>query len=385
MFVALYATAVIHLPKVFDLPYGELLGISSFGLILFGVGALPAGWLGDRWSQVGMLVIFFLGLGVGGVVTGLARDTTDLFIGLTLIGLFASIYHPVGIAWLVSIARKRGMTLGVNGVFGALGSGLAPVFVGVMIDWVSWRAAFLIPSALSIVAGLALAYCQYLELLGDSRSDASRTEPPEPNSARRVFCVLAVTMACTGLVYTGLGYTLPKLFELRLGGELVGSYTRIGLYVGLVVGFSSIGSMVGGWLADRYPARNIYIVFWFLSTLPVFAMISISGVGLICVAFLGMFLITGFTAAENMLVARYTPFAWRSVAYGAKFVLALGIGGLTVKLAGYLFDHSGNFDLLYGLFAGAALLATVAAMLLPKPQGDRRVEAVADKLTVRDG
>ena len=43
LFTILYATAVLYLPRVFDRPYGELLGLSSLGLVLFGVGALPAG------------------------------------------------------------------------------------------------------------------------------------------------------------------------------------------------------------------------------------------------------------------------------------------------------------------------------------------------------
>ena len=61
LFTIIYATAVLYLPGVFGLPYGELLGLSSVGLILYGVAALPAGWLGDRWSQVGMMVVFFVG------------------------------------------------------------------------------------------------------------------------------------------------------------------------------------------------------------------------------------------------------------------------------------------------------------------------------------
>ena len=72
-----------------------------------------------------------------------------------------------------------------------------------------------------------------------------------------------------------------------------------------------------------------------------------------------------------MLVARYTPFEWRAVAYGAKFVLALGIGGPTVMLAGTLFDRNGDFDQLYLLFGLAAGFATLCAFLLPrnKPAG----------------
>ena len=138
MYTVLYATAVLYLPQVFDLPYGELLSLSSLGLLLYGVAALPAGWLGDRWSQVGMMVIFFLGIGAGAIVTGLADGPKMIFAGLTLIGLFAAIYHPVGIAWIVASARKQGMSLGINGVFGNAGNSVAPVFVGVMIDYFSW-------------------------------------------------------------------------------------------------------------------------------------------------------------------------------------------------------------------------------------------------------
>ena len=156
MFTLLYATAVLYLPRIFGIPYGELLALSSLGLILFGVAALPAGWLADRWSQIGMMVIFFAGIGAGAIVVGLAEGPQALFVGLTLIGLFASIYHPVGIAWVVAWAKQQGMTLGINGVFGNVGSAIAPVFVGLMIDYVSWRAAFIVPGALSAVVGIGL-------------------------------------------------------------------------------------------------------------------------------------------------------------------------------------------------------------------------------------
>ena len=104
LFTILYATAVLYLPQVFGRPYGELLGLSSLGLLLFGLAALPAGWLGDRWSQVGMMILLFLGLGAGAALTGLAESPAGLFVGLSVMGLFAAIYHPVGIAWIVAAA-----------------------------------------------------------------------------------------------------------------------------------------------------------------------------------------------------------------------------------------------------------------------------------------
>ena len=316
MFTILYASAVLHLPAVFGLGYGELLELASLGLVLFGVGALPAGWLGDRWSQVGMMVLFFGGLGVGSLVTGLARGTEALFLGLTLIGLFASIYHPVGIAWLVACARKRGITLGVNSVFGGLGSAAAPVVVGLMIDHYSWRAVFVIPGLVSLLTGAALWLAWRRGAVGDVRGERSPPAAPGRSAIRRVFIVLTLTMACNGFVYTGLMHTLPKLFESGLSPALAGSYTELGLYVGAVIAVSSVCGIVGGWLADRYSPRLIYISFWLAMVVPVFVLTSTFGAVLLVVAALAMSFNAAFAAAENMLVAHYTPFRWRSLAYG---------------------------------------------------------------------
>ena len=365
MFTILYASAVLYLPSVFGLGYGELLELASLGLVLFGVGALPSGWLGDRWSQVGMMVIFFLGLGAGSLVTGLAPGTGTLFLGLCLLGLFASIYHPVGIAWLVACARKRGITLGLNSVFGGVGSAAAPIFVGVMIDYFSWRAAFVVPGVISLLTGAALWLAWRRGAVRDVRSERSPPAKPARGAMRRVFIVLTLTMACNGFIYTGLTHTMPKVFETGLEPLIAGSYTEIGLYVGGVIALASACSVIGGWLADRYSARAIYVSCWLAMVVPIFVLTSTAGVLLLAVAALAMAFNAGFAAAENMLVAHYTPFRWRSLAYGAKFVLALGIGGLTVSLAGRTYDATGNFDLLYVLFTGATLAAALGAMMLP--------------------
>jgi FSR family fosmidomycin resistance protein-like MFS transporter len=368
LFTLLYATAVLHLPGVFGLPFGEMLGLSSLGLILYGVCALPAGWLADRYSQTGMMVLFFVGIGAGAVVTGLADTPADLWIGLTLIGAFASIYHPVGIAWLLAWARRQGMALGVNGVFGGLGSALAPLFVGAMIDHVSWRAAFLLPGAAALLAGGALALLWWRGTIRDAGADRAPAPAPEAGAAVRVFVILTLTMTAAGFVYGGLTSTMPKLFEDGLGLPFAGSYTAIGAVVGLVIGLASFSSVVGGWLAERYSARSIYLVCWALIIAPIAAMVGTKGITLVGLAAWTMFALSAFSAAENLLVARYTPFRWRSMAFGAKFVLALGVAGLTVRLAGNLYDRDGHFGQLYLLLAAAAAAAVVAALLLPRPQ-----------------
>ena len=88
---------------------------------LFGAGALPAGWLGDRWSKTTLLEIYFFGTGAMSILTGFAKTPLMLAVGLAGIGIFASIYHPVGMSWLVSRTSKTGTALGFNGLFGSIG------------------------------------------------------------------------------------------------------------------------------------------------------------------------------------------------------------------------------------------------------------------------
>tara|TARA_Y100000780_G_C13525231_1_gene355460 strand:- start:253 stop:756 length:504 start_codon:yes stop_codon:yes gene_type:complete len=163
--------------------------------------------------------------------------------------------------------------------------------------------------------------------------------------------------------------------EMGLSAALAASYTEIGVFVGIISGLASLSSIFGGWMADRYSARSIYIIFWTLQIPILFTIVSLSDVPLLVAVLLVLSFMLAFAAAENMLVAQYTPFRWRAVAYGAKFVLALGVGGLTVHLAGWLFDSNGDFGVLFALFGGAAILAAAAAFLLPGAR-PRAVEAV---------
>ncbi|NIR61247.1 MAG: MFS transporter, partial [Gammaproteobacteria bacterium] len=95
-FMLIYPTAVIALAGEFSQSYGALLALATVGFVAFGAGTLPAGWLGDRWSRTGMMTVFFLGVGAAAILTGLARTPFEIAVGLGLIGLFASIYHPIG-------------------------------------------------------------------------------------------------------------------------------------------------------------------------------------------------------------------------------------------------------------------------------------------------
>ena len=135
--------AALHLGEEWNMSYAELVPYATPGFIAFGLLALPAGWLADRWSREGMMVVFFIGIGVSAIYTSSVQTVTGMAIGLTLIGSFAAIYHPVGLALVVHNRVRMGVPLAINGVFGNLGVAFAALVSGYLIDHFGWRSACL--------------------------------------------------------------------------------------------------------------------------------------------------------------------------------------------------------------------------------------------------
>jgi len=124
-------TAVLAMARpggAFGGEYGPILALATGMFVLYGAGSLPQGWLAARLGRRNLITAFFFGTGLSLIAAGLVRTPLALGISLAAAGMFAAIYHPIGTAMLVDAAGdKPGRALGINGVFGNLGVGLAPV------------------------------------------------------------------------------------------------------------------------------------------------------------------------------------------------------------------------------------------------------------------
>ena len=147
----LFLTVVLVLEREWKLSYDELLPLWTLGSLMIGLGAPVAGWLGDRWSNNWMLVIFYVLSGAGAVIAGLAAGPSGMELGLAVMGLGCSIYHPVGMSMVVRHSSSHGKAMGWFGLFGTVGVALAGILVGALIDFAGWRAVFLAPGAACIV------------------------------------------------------------------------------------------------------------------------------------------------------------------------------------------------------------------------------------------
>jgi MFS family permease len=378
MFAAFYFVIVLALEQSWSLPYHELVELWTVGALLIGLAALPAGWLGDRWSATGMMVVFFIGMGLAAIFCGLVDGPQAMLVGLGAIGLFASIYHPVGIAWVVKNAESRGKALGVNGIFGGIGVACAGVVAGGLIDIAGWRAAFIVPGAISTMTGIALLILVRLGMVKDALTDRKPEPGPSRADMMRTYLVLLVTMVCMGLIFQASQAALPKLFDLRLRDLAGDGALGIGLIVTVVYTVAAVFQYLGGHFADRYPLKPIYVGGLVAQTGALLLIAEIAGLPLIAATMMSVLLSTAVLPAENMLLARYTPERHRSLAFGMKFVLSFGTAPLALLMVSRVQEATGEFLWLFFALAALAALAACAAVMLPAGRVKSALPAAAE-------
>lgn len=359
----IFPTVVLALAVEWNQPYSELLPLALGGFIAFGAGSIPAGWIADRWSRFGMMVIFFIGLGAATAVTGLAQTPGQIAIGLTFVGLFAAIYHPVGIAMLVANTPKVGSVLGVNGVYGNAGLAFAALIAGALAQWWSWRAAFILPGLASIAMGLVFWSVGGKLALANPGAKAVGAKLPNHVLAR-IFCVLAISTMAGGIIFSATTIAMPKVFDERLNG-LTNSTLGIGVLVCITYLIAAMAQLLVGNLLDRMPLKRIFVPVA-IAQIPLLALAaSMQNTMMLVVAVAMMFVVFGQIPINDAMVARYTSEAWRARAYSVRYVMSFGASACAVPVVAWAHRTYGDFNVLFWLLAGFAVLLSIAALSFP--------------------
>ena len=373
LFMLIFPTVVLAMTPEFGLSYSEMLPLSLGGFIMFGACSLPAGWLADRWSRRGMMVVFFTGIGAASMLTGLAGSTFQIGLGLTLVGVFGAIYPPVGIAMLVSGRDKVGRVLGVNGVYGNFGVALAALIAGALAYWINWRAAFLIPGALSVAVGVAFAILvPPVPKMTQALSRAGGVAVSR-NTLMRVFTILTVATMCGGVIFNATTVAMPKIFDERLTA-LTQTTLGIGVLVSLVYAFAAMAQLVVGYLIDRHPLRNVFVPVVAVQAPLLFLAGSMENYAMLLVALAMMFFVFGQIPINDAMVAADTDEKWRSRAFAVRYVMSFGASACSVPLVAYVYALTGDFKYLFYVLAAMSCVMIVAAICMP-PQVQKRAVA----------
>ena len=346
-FMLVFPAMVMPISRDLGVPVAQVLSISFLMYVLYGLLALPWGWvsdrLGHRWAMgAGMALA-----GLGFLAAALARQTAAISASFAVVGIGCSAYHPAGLALVSQGVRQRGRALGINGLFGNLGIAVTPFAVGVLNYLLGWRQGLAVVGLLGLAVGaLALSF----PLAASQGEDRKPTAPLEPRAARILFVTMIVGLVFSGLVYRSFTVILPTFLEHRIGNLTAGfrgfvegrlpaaadtgavATLAANLTATLVYLLGMAGQLIGGRIADRHSLKWAYMLI-FLCTLPfITAMAVLQGAPMVLAGGLFVMFYLGVQPIENSLIAYLTPAKWRSVSYGVKFTVTFGVGALAVKL-----------------------------------------------------
>jgi MFS family permease len=359
----IFAAAVIIMGPALGMAYSELLPYATPGFVAFGAGSLVTGWLGDRWSRRHMMVIFFAGIGASMISVSLVQTPLQLGAALLAIGLFASIYHPVGTAMIVSYADKLGREMGLNGVWGNLGVASSALVTGVIGQYLGWRLAFIVPGIVTILIGAAFALSVAHEDRKGTKQAAAQSRVAREDMWRVILALLIVVIAIS-TTFNAVTVALPKLFAERLAG-LTQSPALLGVIAACVYVFGAMTQYTIGKLLDRHSLKTVALPLSFMLAPFLYFAATLSNLPLILVSIgvvMGAF---GQVTVNDAMIGKYTNEEWRSRAYAVRYFIGFTAAGVSVGLVAWLYEQGGFVTMLHA-FAALCLLVIAAAIILPR-------------------
>ena len=363
MFAAFYFVIILTIEKEWSISYDQLIRLWSLGALLIGLGAIPFGWLSDRWSRSGTMTIMFIGMGLASILCGLSTSISFLFISLSLLGLFCSIYHPVGIPWVIHSANKQGRALGINGIFGGVGIGSGAFVAGTLTELLNWQLAFILPGFISIIIGFILIYFIFINKISYKNVFINNIEQDHSrNEMILISLIMLISMFALGLTFHNTQTALPKVFEIRIDNI---NSIQIGLMIGIIYFISGATTFVGGLLADRFNLKTIYLIGIFLQFPCYLGIAYVSGYSLVVLCILAAVFNASILPTENLLLSKFTPQKYHGVVYGIKFILAFGSGPISVFLISEIYSITLEFTYLFLINAIMMGLVSIFIIFLP--------------------
>ncbi len=365
--------------------------VVAVGYGLFGVGALPAGLLVDRFGSRALITACTLGMGLSFLLLSVLPGVAGVAVALAVWGVAASVYHPAGLTLISKGVEERGVAFAYHGMAGNAGIVAGPFVTALLLVAVDWRAAVALLSVPGLVAGAAGVRVEFDETAAVAAADGGDAPSTDVGSlteflaaSRGVFTVGFLTVFAlvmfNGLYYRGMLTFLPGLLGDFLAPLVGGASGGLGpvsegplasefdlsryLYAGLLaVGIG--GQYVGGRLTDAVePERGLVVMLVVLTTVAViFVPASASLVPLLAVSVVLGFFLFGMQPLTQATIAKYSPPERRGLSFGYTYLAIFGVGALGASVTGAALTY-GSRSLLFVVLAVFSTLALALALSL---------------------
>jgi len=363
------------LPPLFPL-MRESLGVTytELGLLMAvffagsGLFQIVAGFVVDR---IGAHVVLPAGMALlaGSIMLmGFAPSLWMLYVLALLGGIGNSVYHPADYSVLTGriTPQRMARAYSVHTVMGTLGWAAAPISMTFLAHLYDWRMALAIGGAAGLICAAVVALDKADLILPHLKKERVKKDGP---SSLSLFLSAPILMALVyftllSTAFTGVQNYLPTLLPVVQGVSLQFATTVTTFYLTVY----AVGSLVGGWLADR-AARHDQIIGFGL--IPMMGLVLAIGyiampAPLLMLAAMGTGFFGGMTIpSRDMLVRAATPQGSEGRVFG--FVYSgLDLGALIAPpVIGYMLDHGAN-QAPFLFIAGTLLITLVPAIFVAR-------------------
>ena len=361
--ILVFAKAAYDAGQDIGLTYGETIQLATLGFILFGVASPLAARVADIFSRSITMVVFHFGIGISSILISFSYTSLHLVLGLSSLGFFAAIFHPVGIAMLLETKERVGLRLGVNGLFGNMGVASAPLITGIIIFYSDWKMAFLISGIVCIIYGILFALAlKPMEL----PSGASPKIKPETFSYgwKQALLALAISTTFGGFVFTAVTFLVPRYLELYME-NLALSVAMTGLLASFVYAISSFSQVIVGWFIDYISPKIVLFIVSMGQIIFIYLASQFDGYKLLFFMTLAVCFVFGQIPIIDAVMVRYVPDSWRNRVLSIKFVLNLGVGAVVLPTCSFLLDKGYELSQLFGYLSVFSMVIVLASFLLP--------------------
>ena len=369
-----FAKAAYDAGRHFGMSYEEIIVYGVAGFVLFGGMAPVAAQLADRYSRSLMMVVYHFGIGIAAVFAGLSQSVWHLGAAIGLIGAFAAIYHPVGIAMLIKSNRSIGFRLGINGVFGNMGVAAAPLIICLLLTFGDWRLCFIGSGLFCIGYGAVFIMALVDEAAPAGKAKSKMATGFAPGWKLALGSMLLST-ASGGFIFGAMTFVVPRYFEISLP-NISTSVAMTGLLASIVYAAASFSQIGVGWLIDRVAPK------WVLFSIGVGQVIFVAlaarftDYALFFAMLVAMCFVFGQIPITDTILSRYVPDDWRARVLSVKFMVNLTIGATVLPICGAILQSGYEMAALFSVMSALAVFVVIAGALLPVQAESQRLDRV---------
>ncbi len=350
--------------------------ISSVGasaLIVMAIVAPFAGRLVDRKTPRFVMSLGLVSVGVGSAIVAIASNKIVFIIGYSgfcAVGFGIIATHVVSTAVTRAFDRKQGLAIGIATSGATGGQFLIVPLIAVLLIYASWRWSF---AALSVSA-LLMVPC-ILWFMGRSITKDNVTDSAKPDDSsitadieyvlsKPTFHILFWSFLICGFTTTGVIETHFLPFASHHGFPPITSATAYGVLSAV----NLFGMILAGWLSDRVNRQFLLASIYILRALTFVLLSNVPGAGIET-----LFLFSVLFGVVDYSTVPVTVSLVASHVGQRVMGLAMGLigaghavgGALGTYFGGYLFDTTGNYQLVWTASLWLAVGAGVMVFLIP--------------------